>query len=139
VFAYDGDNLIEEVNSSCAVVARYAQQGLNIDEPLAMLRGATTSYYQVDGLKTVTSLSSSAGALAQTYTFDSFGKQTGSSGSLTNPFQYSGREFDTETNLFFLRARYYDPAIGRFLSEDPISFKGGMNFYGYIRNNPTIL
>src|SRR5579883_465479 len=105
VFAYDGDNLIEETNASGGVVARYAQQGLNIDEPLAMLRSGTTSYYQVDGLKTVTSLSNTAGALAQTYTFDSFGKQTASSGSLTNPFQYTGREFDTETNLDFLRAR----------------------------------
>lgn len=105
VFAYDGDNLIEETNASGGVVARYAQQGLNIDEPLAMLRSGTTSYYQVDGLKTVTWLSNTAGALAQTYTFDSFGKQTASSGSLTNPFQYTGREFDTETNLDFLRAR----------------------------------
>jgi hypothetical protein len=70
-----------------------------------MLRSGTTSYYQVDGLKTVTWLSNTAGALAQTYTFDSFGKQTASSGSLTNPFQYTGREFDTETNLDFLRAR----------------------------------
>ncbi|HLG94741.1 MAG TPA: hypothetical protein VKX49_00375, partial [Bryobacteraceae bacterium] len=65
--------LIEETNASGGVVARYAQQGLNIDEPLAMLRSGTTSYYQVDGLKTVTWLSNTAGALAQTYTFDSFG------------------------------------------------------------------
>jgi len=138
IFAYDGDNLIEETNSSGAIVARYAQQGLNIDEPLAMLRGGTTSYYQVDGLKSVTSLSTTAGALAQTYTFDSFGKQTASSGSLTNPFQFTGRESDSETNLYFLRARYYDPAIGRFLSEDPIGFKGGIDFYRYVRNNPVM-
>jgi RHS repeat-associated protein len=138
IFAYDGDNLIEETNSSGAVVARYAQQGLNIDEPLAMLRGGTSSYYQLDGLKSVTSLSTMAGALAQTYTFDSFGRQTASSGSLTNPFQYTGRESDIETNLYFLRARYYDATIGRFLSEDPIAFKGGMDFYRYVRNNPVM-
>jgi RHS repeat-associated protein len=138
IYAYDGDNLVEETNSSGAAVARYAQQGLNIDEPLAMLRGGATSYYQLDGLKSVTSLSTTAGALAQTYTFDSFGKQTATSGSLTNPFQYTGRESDTETNLYFLRARYYDPTMGRFLSEDPIAFKGGMDFYRYVRNNPVM-
>jgi hypothetical protein len=75
VFAYDGDNLVEETNGTGAVVARYSQ-GLNIDEPLAMLRSSTTSYYQADGLGSISSLSNGSGALAQTYTFDSFGKQT---------------------------------------------------------------
>jgi len=136
IFAYDGDNLIEEVNSSGGVVVRYAH-GQNVDEPLAMLRGGTTSFYQADGLGTGTSLSNGSGALVQTYTFDSFGKQTASSGSLTNPFQYTGREFDSETGLTFNRARYLDPGTGRFLSEDPIGFWGGSNFYAYVRNNPT--
>jgi len=95
IYTYDGDNLIEETNSSGAVVARYSQTQ-NIDEPLAMLRSAATSYYHADGLGSVTSLSNAAGALAQTYTFDSFGKLTASSGSLTNPFQFTSRELDTE-------------------------------------------
>ncbi len=138
IYAYDGDNLIEETNSSGAAVARYAQQGVNIDEPLAMLRGGATSYYQADGLGSVTSLSNSAGALAQTYTFDSFGNQTASTGSLTNPFRYTGREFDSETSLYYYRARYYDQAAGRFLSEDPLEFGGkNVNFYQYAVNNPT--
>jgi RHS repeat-associated protein len=137
VYAYDGDNLIEETNASGAVVARYSQ-GLNIDEPLAMLRSSATSFYHVDGLGTVTSLSNGSGALAQTYTFDSFGKQTAASGSLTNPFQYTGRESDSETGLYYYRARYYDPSTGRFLSEDPIRFKGGtVNFYPYVDDDPT--
>jgi RHS repeat-associated protein len=137
VYAYDGDNLIEESNSSGTAIARYSQ-GLNIDEPLAMLRSATTSFYDADGLGSITSLSSNAGALAQTYTFDSFGKQTNSSGSLTNSFQYTGREFDPETSLYHYRARYYDPNIGRFLSEDPVGFGGGTNFYSYVLNNPVL-
>ena len=136
VYAYDGDNLIEETNSSGTVVARYSQ-GLNIDEPLAMLRSATTSYYQADGLGSITSLSSGAGTLAQTYTFDSFGNQTASSGSLTNPFQYTARESDPETGLYYYRARYYDPNAGRFLSEDPISFRGGINKFTYVHNGAT--
>jgi RHS repeat-associated protein len=137
VYAYDGQHLIEETNSSGTAVARYSQ-GLNIDEPLAMLRSATTSYYEADGLGSVTSLSNSAGTLAQTYTFDSFGKQTATSGSLTNPFQYTGREFDSETGIYYYRARYFDPSAGRFLSEDRLRFQGGANFYRYAQNNPLV-
>jgi YD repeat-containing protein len=96
IYAYDGDDLIEETNSAGTVVARYSLTG-NIDEPLAMLRSSTTSYYNADGLGSVTSLTNSAGAAAQTYTYDSFGNSTNSSGSLTNPFQYTGRESDAET------------------------------------------
>jgi RHS repeat-associated protein len=135
IYAYDGDNLIEEVNSSGVAVARYSQ-GLNIDEPLAMLRGGATSYYQADGLGSVTSLSNTAGSLAQTYTRDSFGNQTASSGSLTNPFQYTGREFDSETSLYYYRARYYDAQDGRFLSEDPMGPNEGPNLYTYVSDNP---
>src|SRR5437867_4326047 len=135
VYAYDQGNVVEEVNGSGAVVARYADT-LHIDDPLAMLRSSTTSYYETDGLGTVTSLSNSAGSLAQTYTVDSFGKQTASSGSLTKPFRFTGREFDTETNLHYYRARYYDPQPGRFLNEDPLGFGQGVNFYAYVANNP---
>jgi hypothetical protein len=105
IFAYDGDGLIETVNGSGSLVARYAQ-GPGIDQPLAMQRGTTTDYYEADGLASVTSLSSSTGTLAQTYTYDSFGNTTNSSGSLTNFFRYTGREFDTETDLYYNRARY---------------------------------
>ena len=136
IFAYDGDNLVEETNSSGTAVARYSQ-GLNIDEPLAMLRSSATSFYNADGLGSVTSLGNAAGALAQTYTFDSFGNQTASSGSLTNPFQYTARESDPETGLYYYRARYYDPLASRFPSEDPLGFGGrGVNFYAYVDNRP---
>jgi RHS repeat-associated protein len=138
IYAYDGDNLIEETNSAGTAVARYTQ-GLNIDEPLAMLRGSTTSYYSADGLGSVTSLTNTSGANAQTYTYDSFGNLTASSGSLTNSFRYTAREFDAETGLYFYRARYYDPASGRFISQDPIEFNGGNNFYAYVKNGATNL
>jgi RHS repeat-associated protein len=134
VYAYDGDNQVEETNASGAAVARYSE-GLNIDEPLAMLRSATTSYYQADGLGSVTSLTSAAGAVAQTYSFDSFGNIVATTGSLANSFRYTGREFDAETGLYFYRTRYYDPAAGRFLSEDRVGFEAGTNFYPYVRNS----
>jgi len=100
VNAYDGDNLVEETNSAGSVVARY-EQTQNIDEPLAMLRSSATSYFHADGLGSVTSLSNSAGSVANTYTYDSFGKLTASSGSLLNPFQYTARESDSETGLYY--------------------------------------
>lgn len=139
VFAYDGDNLIETTNSSGILVARYAQT-LNIDEPLAELRSSTTSYYEADGLGSITSLTSAAGAVANTYAYDSYGNLTASSGSVSNPFSYTGREFDIETGLYYYRARNYDPSAGRFLSEDPIGLnQGSSNYYSYVINNPIAL
>ena len=138
IFAYDGDNLTEEASTSGAVVARYSQ-GFNIDEPLAELRSGGTNYYEADGLGSVTSLTTPTGSVAQSYTNDSFGKQTALSGSLTNPFRYTGREFDTETNLYYYRARYYDLNSGRFLSEDPLRWRSDNDFYPYVDNDPTVL
>jgi RHS repeat-associated protein len=136
IFAYDGASLIETVSSTGAVVARYTQ-GPRIDEPLAELRSSGTSYYEADGITSITSLSNSTGVLANTYTFDSFGKLTAFTGTLTNPFQYTAREFDPETGIYAYRARYYDQSVGRFLSEDPRQFAVGVNLYDYVRNNPA--
>jgi len=51
-------------------------------------------------------------------------------------YAYTGREWDPEIGLYYYRARYYDPKAGRFISEDPIRFLAGPNFYAYVRNNP---
>src|SRR5207253_2711668 len=104
-----------------------------------MLRGGTTSYDLADGLGSITSLSNTAGALANTYTYDSFGKLTASMGTVVNPFQYTARDYDSETGLRYYRARFYDQNVGRFISEDPIRFSGGVDFYAYVRNSPVNL
>ena len=122
VFTYNGDNITETTDAVGNVIARFAQ-GQSVDEPLAMQQSGATSYYQADDLGSITSLSSAAGALIQTYGFNSFGQQVASSGSLSNPFRYTAREFDPEIGLYFYRARYYDPSLGRFLSEDPMGFR----------------
>jgi RHS repeat-associated protein len=135
-YVYDGANVLEEVDGSGKVLARYVQSP-GVDQPLAETRGSTTSYYQADGLGSVTSLSNSSGALANTYTYDSFGKLTASTGTITNPYRYTGREFDPETGLDYYRARYYDLQIGRFISEDPLGFGGqDDDFYSYVGNSP---
>ncbi len=136
-YLYDGANILETLNQSGSVLARYSDS-LNIDEPVSELISGTTSYYEQDGLGSVTSLSNSAGALANTYTYDSYGKLTASTGTLANPFLYTGREFDSETGIYEYRARYYDQNVGRFLSEDPLRFDTGVNFYTYVTNNPLI-
>lgn len=136
IFVYDGDSLIETTNGSGSEVAAYTPTQ-NIDESLAMDRNGTIDYYEQDGLGSVTSLTSSSGSVAQTYTYDSFGTTTTSSGSLTNFFRYTGREFDAETGLFYYRARYYDPAGGRFLSNDPENFAADVNFYRYVGDDPV--
>jgi RHS repeat-associated protein len=56
------------------------------------------------------------------------------------PYTYTAREYDSETSLYFYRARYHDPKVGRFLSRDPIGFVGGdVNPYSYVQNNPVNL
>src|SRR5262249_6225484 len=128
-YVYDGANAVEEVDSSGSLQAKYSQ-GAGIDEPLSELRSGAVSYYEQDGLGSVTSLTSIGGALANTYVYDSFGNLANSNGTTTNPYQYTGRDFDAETGLRYYRARYYDPTTARFLSEDPVSFAGGgTSFY----------
>ena len=131
-------NLLEEVDSSGNVSARYTL-GRRIDQPLSELRSGVTSYYEQDGIGSVSALTNSAGALAKTYTYDSFGNFTASAGLVTNPLQYTGREFDPETGIYYYRARFYDPHSGRFMSEDPARFDQGGNFYVYVSNTPTLL
>lgn len=81
-------------------------------------------------------MSDAGGAVAASYSYDSFGNLTASTGSIVNHFRYTARELDLETGLYFYRARYYDQSVGRFIWEDPIRFAGGENFYLYVYNDP---
>ena len=138
IYVYDRENVIQQLNGAGSLIAQYTQ-GTGIDEPLAVYSGASTAYFHADGLGSTVSLTDSAGNLAASYSYDSFGNLTASTGSVTNPFQYTGRELDSETSLYYYRARYYDPVSSRLLSEDPVGFLGGsVNFYGYVFNNPVL-
>jgi RHS repeat-associated protein len=134
--AKGGSNVIEEVDNGANVLARYTQ-GQGSDQHLAELRSGTVSYYDQDALGSVTSLSTLAASLANTYTYDAFGKLITLTGTLTNPFLYTGREFDPEIGTYYYRARYYDQTIGRFVSEDPIRFAASSSFYVYTQNRPV--
>jgi RHS repeat-associated protein len=136
-YLYDGINPMEELDSNGSVLARYAETD-GIDEILSENRGGTISYYQQDRTNSVTSLSSLDGTLTNSFIYDSYGRLTASSGSPTNTFQFTGRDSDSETDAYYYRARYYDPIIGRFISEDPIRFAGdSSNFYAYSLNSPV--
>ena len=135
-YLYDGSNLIEGTDQNGNLLARYTDT-LNLDEPLSELVSGAASYYERDGLGSVTSLTNSSGAVANSYVYDSYGRLTASTGTIANPFQYTDREFDPETGIYEYRARYYDQNVGRFIGEDPIRFKAGTNFYRYARNTPT--
>jgi RHS repeat-associated protein len=136
IYLYDGPNDIEEVDGTGNGLARYTD-GQRIDEPLAELRSGNTNFYEQDGLGSVVSLSNGTGTLSGTYIYDSFGNLTASTGTVTNPFRYTGREFDQETGIYYYRARYYGQNIGRLNSEDPLRFTAGVNFYAYTWNNPA--
>ncbi len=135
-YLYDGKNVIQEVDQSGGTFVKYLQSP-GVDEPLTQLRSSTVSYYQQDGLGSVTSLTDSNGGVANTYTYDDYGKLVTSTGMIVNTIRYSGREFDTETGTYYNRARYFDPQVGRFVSEDPIGFLGGINKYAYVLNRPV--
>ena len=94
-----------------------------------------------DNLGTVRDLANHAGTVVNHIKYDAFGNVINQSGPLqTTRYLFTGRELDTETSLYYYRARYYDPAIGRFISEDPIGFEGGFtNLFSYVGNSPTFL
>jgi len=96
-----------------------------------------TLFYHQDGLGTVTELTDSNGAVAKAYAYDAYGNLLESPGTVEQPYTYTGREFDSESGLYYYRARYYDATTGRFLQNDPIGLRGGLNVYRYVDNNPS--
>ena len=135
-YLYDGIRVAETSNASGGELSGYTQ-GPAVDEPLAILSGGATDYYQGDEQGSITALTNSSGTVVQNYVYDAYGNARSSSGTISNPFRYTAREFDPETGLYYDRARYYDSTQGRFLSEDPIGFGGGNDFYPYADNNPV--
>jgi len=94
-------------------------------------------YFIFDALGTVLALTDDTGAVTDTYSFDEFGIQTASSGSTYNPMRFTGQQYDAETELNYLRNRYYGPSDGRFTRRDPIGHLGGHNLYIYVNNRPV--
>jgi len=90
-----------------------------IDEDQIVNNAWTPSFYGYDGFGTVRQLTSLTGAVTDTYEYDAFGNQITHTGSTSNNYLYRGEQFDPDLGLYYLRARYYNPATGRFMSRDP--------------------
>jgi len=136
-YVYDFEDILLEYDGTNTLQAQYTH-GPGIDEPIAVTRGGSTFFYHQDGLGTVTDLTDSAGSTAKSYSYDAYGNVVDQTGTVEQPYTYTGREFDSESGLLYYRARYYDPTTGRFLQKDPIGFvSGDSNQYNYTRNNPA--
>ena len=106
--------------------------------PLEQVSAAgTVRYYHHDALGSTRALTTAAGVVAGTYDYDPYGRLLTNS-TLTNPFGFAGQYTDARSGLVYMRARWYDPETGQFMSRDPLGFAGGdQNLYGYAGRDPV--
>ncbi|MCG8552438.1 MAG: RHS repeat-associated core domain-containing protein, partial [Desulfobacterales bacterium] len=134
-YFYDGGNVIMEYDHAGAMAKRFVY-GPMVDEPVCMITPSARYYYHADALGSVVALSDASGSISETYAYSPFGK-TNDSRTFGNPYLFTGRRIDSESGLYYYRARHYDPQEGRFMQPDPIGFDGGINLYTYVQNNPV--
>ena len=115
-YLYDGNDIIAEISGG-AIGASYLR-AFRVDEPFVR-QSDFLEYYHADALGSTLNLTDSSGTVATTYSYEAYGKTT-ITGTSTNPFQYTARENDG-TGLYYYRARYYNPLLERFISEDHLS------------------
>ncbi|MFE5321462.1 polymorphic toxin-type HINT domain-containing protein [Paenibacillus sp. NPDC056579] len=137
----DGANIIAEgnvTNGSASLKARYIR-----GKGLVALTDASDSksYYVQNGHGDIVGLTNGSGNWVSQYSYDIWGNPLSTPGNIDQPFRYSGELWDSSTNLQYLRARWYDPSIGRFINQD--TYEGditnplSLNLYTYAHNNPT--
>jgi RHS repeat-associated protein len=133
-YAYDGEDILRESLSS-GTIYRYAH-GPGVDKPLARRdQSGDDTFYHADHLGSIVKTTNSSGATASTRRYDLYGNLE--QGATESGYTFTGREHDPETGLYYYRARYYDPQVGRFLSEDPSGLAGGINLFVYVLNRPV--
>jgi RHS repeat-associated protein len=129
-FLYDGWDVVQEQQGGSPSADLVL--GAGVDERFSR-NGAT---FLADALGTTVALANT-GSVQTSYGYDPYGVAQVTGTSSDNPFQFTGRENDG-TGLYYYRNRYYNPAWGRFVSEDPIGLGGGdINLYRYVANNPV--
>jgi RHS repeat-associated protein len=128
-FAYDGWNLV-------TMGGNFMLAGPGLDDIQAMVSSGSATSFLRDGVNSTVALSSAAGSTTATFDYSPYG-DTASSGSGASTLQYTGRENDGATGLYYYRNRYYSPQLGRFISQDPLGLGGGTNFYAYVGGDPV--
>jgi len=136
----DGRHLLAELDANLRLKTSYVHAP-GLDRPLAVEQSGQRFFYHAKSEGTIAGLTDATGKLAASYETDAFGNLTASNGRAPNRFLYTAREFEPETGLYYYRARYYDPSLGRFLSPDPQPGSwlepASLNRYAYARNAPT--
>jgi RHS repeat-associated protein len=131
-FLYDGVNAVQELSGS-TVTASLLTGG--VDEVFSRSDASGSFGFLRDNLGSTLALADVNGNLTTSYTYDPFGVTTVTGQSSTSAYQYTGRE-NEGNGLYFYRARYYNPGLQRFISEDPIGLLGGLNPYAYVDDDP---
>jgi len=133
-YLYDEQDVVQEQGGTASV---NILSGQDVDEVLARTDSSGANYPITDMLGSIVALTDSAGGIQTHYIYEPFGKTSASGAPSGSAYEYTGRENDG-TGLYYYRARYYSPALQRFMSEDPIEFMGGdINIYTYVGNNPV--
>jgi RHS repeat-associated protein len=132
--------VVEELTNG--VVTRTYTYGLQrISQEQVISNTWTPSFYGYDGFGTVRQLTSSTGVITDTYDYDAFGNKINSTGSTPNNYLYRGEQLDSDLGLYYLRARYYNPLSGRFVSRDPQDGTprdpGSQHKYNYAETDPV--
>jgi RHS repeat-associated protein len=130
---YDGADSVQELSGTTPIANRITG---GVDEFFSRTDSSGSTTPLTDAVGTTIALVNSSGSIITSYTYDPFGSTTASGTASTNSFQYTGRENDGN-GLYYYRARYYNPLVGRFISEDPLKFGGDdVNFYAYDEDDP---
>ena len=135
-FLYDRLNPVQEIISgTCSATPANLLTGLKIDEYFTRTDGSGMGTFLADALGSTIGLVGSSGTT--TYTYDPFGNVTPSGQVSANPYQFTGRENDAGTGLYYYRTRYYSPTLQRFIAQDRGDvFSGDPNLYAYAAGNP---
>jgi RHS repeat-associated protein len=136
-YVYDGLDLLALLNGIDTLVASITN-GTGIDDPLIVRYNGADYFYHKNHQGSVTEIAGINGSVVKTYKYDAFGNIVLETGpAIPGGFTYTGRELHSRSGLYYYRARFYDPRIGRFITQDPIGHLGGVNLYAYVRNEPV--
>ncbi|HWP37513.1 MAG TPA: RHS repeat-associated core domain-containing protein [Gemmatimonadales bacterium] len=137
-YLWDGDDLAVELDGAGNPIREYASYP-GVDRPHSVRRSSDGAvfYYTNELPGHVTGLVNTSNQVVNRYEYTPWGEPITTSEQVVQPLRYAAREYDAETKLYYVRARYYDPALGRFISEDPIGLAGGINPCVYAGNDPV--